>query len=111
MCDLFEIQDNNINYYHCQPGPTLLSYISNTSHIYTVVIITHYKRMGYVMIHKPKLFTPRRYNSRCRRFDLSLFRRFDTICRRYDRSYRRSGYRRFDGVSDQLNTRAPTRFS
>ena len=32
MCDLFEIQDNNINYYHYKPGEMLLSYISKTSH-------------------------------------------------------------------------------
>ena len=34
--------------------------------------------------------------SRCRRFDLLLFRRFGSICCCYDRSYRRSGYRSSD---------------
>ena len=34
-------------------GQILLSYISNTSYTHTVVIITRYKSMGYVIIHKP----------------------------------------------------------
>ena len=36
-------------------------------------------------------------NSRCRRFDLLLFRGFGSICRRYDRSCRHSRCRHSDG--------------
>ena len=50
--------------------------------------MTHHRRMGYVIIHKPNLSGRESINSRCRHFDLLLFRRFG--CRRYDRSYRRS---------------------
>ena len=73
-------------------GKLLLSYISNTPHTHTVVIITHYKRMGYVIIHKPNCSGRECINSRPR-FDLLLFCRFGSICRRCDHSYRRSGCR------------------
>ena len=60
----FHCNDNHINYYHDQTGHILLSYISNThgrtharthahTHTHSVVIITHYKCMGYVIIPKP----------------------------------------------------------
>ena len=55
------------------------------------VIITHYKRMGYVIIHKPNCSGREGINSRCRRFDLLPFHHFGSTSRRYDRSCRRSG--------------------
>ena len=76
-----------------KPGNPTSYRIFQTHHTHTVVIITHYKRMGYVIIHKPNCSGHECTNSRCRRFDLLLFRRFGSICRRYDRSYRRSGCR------------------
>ena len=102
-------------------GQILLSSISNITH--TVVIITHYNFMGYVIIPKPTCSSREGINSHCRHFELLIFRRFGSICRRYDcRSYVavhvvafstcrwrstiypcRSDCRRFDG--DQLNTR------
>ena len=42
-------------------------------HAYTVVIISHYKRRGYVIIPKPYFSGRIGINSRCRRFDLLLF--------------------------------------
>ena len=65
-------------------GQILLLHISITSH--TVVIITHYKRMGYVIIPKPNVSGREAINSHCHHFDLLLLGRFGSICRRYDRS-------------------------
>ena len=74
MCDLYDILDNDINYYHHQPRTFII--IVYVKHItpQPVVIITHYKRMGYVIIHKPNSSGRECINSRCRRFDLLLFR-------------------------------------
>ena len=67
-------------------GQIILSYISNT-----LVIITHYKRTSsYVIIPKPNCASLEGINSRCRHFELLLFRRFGSICRHYDRSCRHS---------------------
>ena len=62
----------------------------HTTHTLSV-IITHYKRMGYVIIHKPNCSGREGINSRCRRFDLLPFHHFGSTSRRYDRSCRRSG--------------------
>ena len=56
--------------------------------------INFYTCMGYVIIHKRKLFT---HTSRCRRFDLLLFGRFGSVCCRYDSSCRSTGCHRFEG--------------
>ena len=80
MCDVLEII---IMPYH--PGLNIIIvYFKHITH--TVVITTHYKRMGYVIIPEP-YFSSR--EARCCHFDLVLFRRFDIICRLYDRSCRR----------------------
>ena len=42
-------------------------------HTRTVVIITHYNRIGHVLILKPNFSSHEIINSRCRRFDLLLF--------------------------------------
>ena len=68
-----------------------------TQHTHAVVIVTHYKRMGYVIIPKPNCSGREGINCHCRRFDLLLFCRFASICRRYDRSCRRSGCHRSMG--------------
>ena len=49
----------------------LSSYISHITR--TVVIITHYKRMGYVIIPKPNVSGREGISSRCRRFYLLPF--------------------------------------
>ena len=50
----FEIYDNNINYYHYQPGSnTIIVYFKHITHI--VEINTHYKCMGHVIIPKPNV--------------------------------------------------------
>ena len=110
MCNVLEMKENNISYYQgiISLDQILLSYISNTSHI-------PYKRLGYVLIPKPFFSGLDDIYSRFPRFDLLVFRRFDSMyqhsdqsnrCRRHsdgslaincDRSYRRFGYRRFDG--------------
>ena len=71
VCDVFEIYYNNI------------------------VIIAHYKRMGFVIIPKLNVSSREGINSHCRRVDLLLFTvlassvSVDSICRRL-------GHRRFD---------------
>ena len=74
VCDVFEIRDILPG-----TGPKL---ISNTPDI--VAIIIHYKCVGYLIIPKPNVSGREGTNSRCRRFDLLLFRRLDSICRRHD---------------------------
>ena len=76
VCDVFEIYDNNTNYYHYQPGSNIIIvYFKHITH--TVVIITDYKRMGYVIIPKPNLFE---LVVAILTYKL-LFRRFGSICR------------------------------
>ena len=60
-----------------------------------VLIITHYKCMGYVIIPKPNCSNVK-FKLSCRRFDLFSHRHFGSFCRRYDRSCRLSGCHRFD---------------
>ena len=52
-----------------------------------------YRFMECVIIPKPNVLSREGINSRCRRFDLFLFRRFGSICRHYDNSCRRSACR------------------
>ena len=52
--------------------------------------------MGWVVIPKLNVSSLEGINSRCRRFDLLLFRRFYAILRRYGRSSPQLGVRRFD---------------
>ena len=54
----------------------IIVYFKHITH--TVVIITHSKRMGYVIILKPSHAGT---NARCRRFYLLLFHNFVSICR------------------------------
>ena len=75
---------------------------------HTVVIITHYKRMGEIRIPKPNLSSREFINSCCRRFG-SIYRCKDRICLRSgcrcsdgslainrDGSYSHLSYQRFD---------------
>ena len=96
---MFEIYDNNINYYYYRPGSNIIIlHFKLMTH--TVVIITHYKCMGYEIIPKPNFSGRESINSRCR-FDLLLFRHFDSICGCYDGSCNRLGYHRWV-AGDQL---------
>ena len=51
----------------------IIVYFKHITHI--VVISTHNKSMGYVIIHKPNCLSHEGINSRCRRLD--FFRHFD----------------------------------
>ena len=86
----------------------------------THCIITHYKRMGYVIFPKP-IFSRRGegINYRCRRLVVLLFavlpqsgRRYNSSCRGSDGSLaiNRDQRRWFIQHRFQLNTRAATRF-
>ena len=95
VCDVFEIQDNDIHYYYYQPGSNIIIlYFKLITQ--TVVIITLYIYMGYVIIRKPNFSSHEGINPHCRRFDLLLLRRFDSICGSYDHRCCRLGCRRFD---------------
>ena len=92
----------------------LFSYISNTSHsLLYVVLITHHKRIGYVIIPKQKMSIPEGINSPSRRVD-SICHRCDLSCRRSDFHYsdrslaidRDRSYHPFAN-SDEHSTRFP----
>ena len=90
---LFQVHvawDNTSQHYQPQSNIIIICFKCIT---HTVVIITYYKRMGYVIIPKPNCSCRHRINSGCRHFDLLLFRRFGSICRRYGHSCHRSGCR------------------
>ena len=60
-------------YLHYQPGSNIIIvYLKQIT--YTVVIITHYKRMCYVIIPKPNCSIREGINSSCRRFDFFAVR-------------------------------------
>ena len=93
----------------------LLSHISNDV-THTLVIITHYKCVGYVIIPKPNYSGRESINCCCRRFG-SICRRYDLSCRRSDRDTsmaidRDHNYHPFLTARwfIQQNTRAVTRF-
>ena len=116
VCDVFEIWVNNIKYYYYHTGSKITCIILYFKHIHIVVIITHYKCMGYVIIPKPHFSSREGVNSRCRHFYFLLYRRFDSIYPGYDRGFR-SPFGRVAGdqllidcschrlVDDQLNNR------
>ena len=96
-------------------GKMLLSYNYFKHIAHAVVISTHGKGIGYVIIPKPNLSSRECINSCCRRFDFSPF---GSISRRYDRSSRRSDCRVPTGllcstmtVSVAVVEHAATRFS
>ena len=63
MC--LKYSDNDTNYYHYQPRSNII--VVCFKHITrTVAIITHYKRMGYVIIPKQIVSSREGMNSRCR---------------------------------------------
>ena len=75
MCVVFEIHDNNINYYHYQPGSNIITVepIFQTHHTHCSNHYAHYKCIGYVIIPKPISSSHKGINCRCRRFDLLPF--------------------------------------